>query len=295
LIKVFNMYLRTLIFIFIAFLAACSTGEPDDRPVISVSILPQKYLAVKIAGDRYRINVMVPPGSSPETYEPTPGQMKDVANSLLYFSLGYIEFERTMLNSILSGNSNLIVVNTAQGMDMIAAETVLHGDHVHLYGVDPHIWLSVPGVRIQAGNMTEAMIATDPDNKYLYLENYEGFVEELDQLHARVSEKLSNASRRSFLIFHPALAYFARDYGLTQIGIEEEGKNPTAASMKSVIDVARSEGIKDVIIQMEFERENARAVARELGGTVIEIDPLSGEWFKTMEDIAEKISLILNR
>ena len=290
------MYLRTLIFILIAFLAACSGSDTvDDRPVITVSILPQKYMAEKIAGDRYRINVMVPPGASPETYEPAPGQMRDVANSLLYFSIGYIEFERTMLNGILAGNSNLIAVNTAQGMEMIAAETVAHGDHFHHYGVDPHIWLSIPGVRIQAGNMTEAMVAADPDYKDLYLENYEKFVEELDQLHARVTEKLSNASRRSFLIFHPALGYFARDYVLTQIGIEEEGKNPTAASMKSVIDVARSEGLKDVIIQMEFERENASAVARELGGTVIGIDPLSEEWFKTMEDIAEKISLILNR
>jgi zinc transport system substrate-binding protein len=290
------MYLRTLIFILIAFLAACSGNGPvDDRPVITVSILPQKYMAEKIAGDRYRINVMVPPGANPETYEPTPGQMRDVANSLLYFSIGYIEFERTMLNGILAGNSNLIAVNTAQGMDMIAAETVTHGDHVHHYGVDPHIWLSIPGVRIQAGNMTSALVSADPDNKYFYLENYEKFGEELDQLHARVTEKLSNASRRSFLIFHPALGYFARDYGLTQIGIEEEGKNPTAANMKSVIDVARSEGLKDVIIQMEFERESASAVARELGGTVIGIDPLSEEWFATMEDIAEKISLILNR
>ncbi len=288
--------MRIFALFIIALLAACSGPElKDDRQQITVSILPQKYMAERIAGDNFRINVMVPPGASPETYEPTPGQMQAVANSLIYFSIGYIEFERTLLRNVLAGNSDMVAVNTSRGMDMIAAETVDHGDHVHLYGVDPHIWISIPGVKIQAGNMTEALIETDPGNKDFYLDNYAAFASELDSLHVSLAEKFSNARRSSFLIFHPALGYFARDYSLNQIAIEQDGKSPTAANMRSVIDLARKEDIRDVIIQMEFERENAGAVARELGGNVIEIDPLSENWMETMEDIAEKISGVLNR
>ncbi|MFP4366218.1 MAG: metal ABC transporter solute-binding protein, Zn/Mn family [Bacteroidales bacterium] len=276
--------------------AGCSGGTSvDDRPAVTVSILPQEYMVKRIAGDNFRINVLVPPGASPETYEPTPGQMRDVANSSLYFRIGYIEFERTVLNNIQLQNNELMVINTAEGVDLIAGEIVEHDDHVHLYGVDPHIWLSIPAVKVQVRNITESLIKKDPDNKDLYAANSSEFVKEMDQMHESFTERFEGTDRKTFLIFHPALAYFARDYGLNQISIEEEGKNPTASNMKKIIDLAREEGINDVFIQLEFERENAMAVARELGGEVIEIDPLSADWKGNMEVIAEKLHNTLTK
>lgn len=267
--------------------------QERDKPVITVSIVPQKYFVERIAGDRFDINILVPPGAEPETYEPTPRQMQEVANSLVYFRIGYIEFERTVLRNLGTAGNGPLVVNTAYGMDLIAADIVDHGDHVHLYGVDPHIWLTAPGVKIQAGNMLDALVEADPDNAPLYNENYNNFALELDRLHAELTGKLNGLSRRTFIVFHPALGYFARDYDLTQISIEEEGKNPTVANMRKVVDIARQEGISDVFIQMEFERENARAVARELGGDVIELKPLSANWSANMREMADKIYEVL--
>ncbi len=276
-------------------LAACSERAEDSRPVVSVSILPQQYMVQRIAGDNFRVNVLVPPGAGPETYEPTPGQMRDVANSLLYFSVGYIDFERTIFHNMMRGNDGPLMVDTSEGMDMIASEIVDHGDHVHLYGVDPHIWLSVPGARIQAGNMTRALIGIDPENSDFYLDNYEEFAGELDSLHESLTEMFSGSKRKTFLVFHPALGYFARDYGLEQVSVEQDGKSPTAANMRKIVDLARQEGISDIFIQMEFERENAKAVARELGGNVIEINPLSADWLGAIEDLANKLHEVLNK
>ncbi|TVR73077.1 MAG: zinc ABC transporter substrate-binding protein [Marinilabiliales bacterium] len=286
--------IKILPLLLILLLAACGGGMQErDKPVITVSIVPQKYFVERIAGDRFDINILVPPGAEPETYEPTPRQMQEVANSLVYFRIGYIEFERTVLRNLGTAGNGPLVVNTAYGMDLIAADIVDHGDHVHLYGVDPHIWLTAPGVKIQAGNMLDALVEADPDNAPLYNENYNNFALELDRLHAELTGKLNGLSRRTFIVFHPALGYFARDYDLTQISIEEEGKNPTVANMRKVVDIARQEGISDVFIQMEFERENARAVARELGGDVIELKPLSANWSANMREMADKIYEVL--
>jgi zinc transport system substrate-binding protein len=276
-------------------LAACSERAKDDRPVVSVSILPQKYVVERIAGDNFRVNVLVPPGASPETYEPSPGQMRDVANSMVYFRIGYIDFERTILTSIMSQNNRLLAVNTADGMDLIASDIVDHGDHMHLYGVDPHIWLSVPGVISQARIITETLAGLDPENQALYLDNFNRFATELDDLHESFEEMFNELKRRSFLVFHPALGYFARDYKLNQIAVEQDGKSPTAANMRSIVNQARQEGIRDIFIQMEFERESAIAVARELGGSVIEINPLSENWPDAIKDLADKLHEVLNR
>jgi zinc transport system substrate-binding protein len=110
-----------------------------------------------------------------------------------------------------------------------------------------------------------------------------------------LDERFSSGKNKSFLIFHPALGYFARDYGLSQISIEMDGKSPTAANMKQVIDIARKNEIKDVFIQMEFERESAQAVATELGGKVIEIDPMSENWLENFKEMAEVIYQTLNK
>lgn len=284
-----------IILIVIIFMAACSERTSKDvQPTISVSILPQKYFTERIAGDNFRINVLVPRGASPETYEPTPIQIQDVANSLIYFRIGYIESERTISANIQQQNSDVVFINTAEGMDMIAAEIVDHGNHVHLYGVDPHTWMTIPGVRIQLENMLTAIIDADPENKDYYKDNYNKFLQELDQLHLSFTEKFSDTKRKTFLVFHPVLGYFARDYDLTQLAIEQDGKSPTTANMREIIDRAEEENIKDVFIQLEFERESAGTVARELGGEVIEIDPLNENWLENIKDTAEKLYEALN-
>lgn len=290
-----NAFKITALIIFILLSACNGSVQRNEQPVITVSILPQKYLVERIAGSNFRINVLVPPGSSAETYEPTPLQMQDISNSVIYFRIGYMEFENTLIRNIQTQNKGLNFVDTSDGNDLIAAEIVEHGDHVHMYGVDPHIWLSIPEVKIQLKNITGAIIGIDPENADLYTNNYNIFIEELNELHDSLDERFSSGKNKSFLIFHPALGYFARDYGLSQISIEMDGKSPTAANMKQVIDLARKNDINDVFIQMEFERESAQAVAHELGGKVIEIDPMSENWLENFKEMADVIYQTLNK
>ncbi len=278
------------------FLTGCSQGEmSDEKPVLTVSILPQKYFAEQIAGDNFKVNVLVPSGSGPETYEPTPRQIRDAANSKAVFITGHLLFEQTMIKNLKSRDEAVLFVDTSEGVDLIADDIVDHGDHVHIHGVDPHIWVSLREAKTQVETIAETIISVDPENEEIYRKNLRNLISGIEDLDERLTEKFRSAPKSSFLIYHPALSYFARDYGLTQISIEYAGKSPTPAHMKKTIDLAREKGLRDVIIQKEFERSSAKTVASELGGDVIEIDPLAENWLENMAEIGKKILKALNR
>ncbi len=276
---------------------SCSPAEKgeDEKDMLTVSILPQKYFVEQIAGDNFDINVMVPRGASPETFEPAARQMKEAANSKAFFITGHLLFEKTLMKNIKSQNKDVKFVDTSRDVELIADDVADHGDHAHIHGADPHIWISLKEAEAQLSVILETIAEIDPDNEQYYRDNHERFISKIRALDEELTSRFKNAKGNSFLIYHPALSYFARDYGLQQISVEDHGKSPTPSHMKKIIDSARKKGLKDVFIQKEFERDNARAVARELGGDVIEVDPLSENWLENMEDMAEKILATLNR
>jgi zinc transport system substrate-binding protein len=270
--------------------SGCHSGTQKQKDkILFVSILPLKYFADKIVGGTFKVEVTVPPGVGPETYSPTPKQMMLLGEAKAYFSIGYLGFEQAWLENFKSTNPDLPIFVTSRRIDLIRDEDS-HGDHIHLQGVDPHIWSSPKAARLIAQNIFDGMVQIDPENGDTYRKNLTNLLAEIDRVDSTVTKLLSRASSKKFLIFHPALGYFARDYGLEQLAIEFEGKVPSPKHLKTVIDAAKSANISCVLIQKEFDKENAVIIAKETGSKIIQIDPLDYNWPEQMISIARKLS-----
>ena len=272
------------------FLSGCSSRPPQSKnSVLFVSILPLKYFADKIVGPTWRVEVTVPPGVGPETYSPTPKQMMMLGEAKAYFSIGFLGFEQAWLENFKSTNPNLQIFVTSKDIDLIK-ENEQHGNHMHVQGVDPHIWSSPKAAAQIARNICNGMVQIDPKNSELYKKNLGSLLLEIAAVDSKVAQLLTRATSRKFIVFHPALGYFARDYGLEQLSIEFEGKIPSPRHLQSVIESAKAENIRFILIQKEFDKENAEIIAKETNSKIIQIDPLDYHWPEQMITIAEKLS-----
>lgn len=281
-----------LFIILIAAFSSCSPtpGASSDSKVITVSILPQKTILSDIAGDKFTINVLIPEEGNHETYEPTAQQMAETGKSIAYFKLGHLDFEIIWLKKLTGNYPDMKMFDTSEGLQLIQGKEVVHGDHAHHGGIDPHIWLSVQAVKIQADNMRKGLKILDPDNAAYYDTNYFRFRDELDSLDRQISAILEKLETRDFMIFHPSLGYFARDYNLNQIPIELEGKEPSPAYMKKLIDLGREKQIKAIFVSNQFSSQSALAIAGQLNATLVEFNPVDANWKANMLYIAEKIA-----
>jgi zinc transport system substrate-binding protein len=281
--RIINLLLVTAVF---ASVFACQPKKAKKiENQISVSILPQKYFVEKIAGKDFQVNILIPPGGSPATYEPTPMQMEQVAKSVAYFKIGHIPFENTWMNNMIEAAGDIKVYNLSKGIELVRGEEVHHGDHVHEGGIDPHTWSSPKAVIQVANNLYNGLIELAPEKKETYKKNLDAFLAELQLLDKKSAEVFAEAEHKSFMIFHPALTYLARDYGLNQIPIELHGKEPSPAHMQHLIGEAKKHDIKIVFIQKQFNKENAEAIAKEIEAKVIQIDPLNEDWMAEMKSI----------
>ncbi len=278
----------TLILLLTVF--SCSTNKQkktdSGQKVITVSIVPQKTFIEKIAGDEYKINVLVPPGTSPEAGNLLPSQLTDIANSDIWFRIGHIGFEYSWKDKIEEANLKMKVIDLSEGIDLIA-ETEEHGGHAHETGIDPHIWLSPSIVKQMARRIVDELTLLNPDKSSDYQKNYQKFVEEIDYLDIQIKSLLKDYTGRKIIVFHPSLSYYARDYGLVQYSLESGGKEPTPQHMAEVVKIAKAENIKVIYIQSEFDRENARVFAEEINGKVIQVRPLDPAWADNLLEITQ--------
>lgn len=274
--------------------ASCSPApDKSDKPVISVSILPQQYFVEQLASDLVEINVMIPPGASPATYEPSISQLGRLDRSVLYMRIGHVGFERSWMDKISSVNPRMKIVDLSQGVEMLAEETDRQHKHEHAHeheGGDPHIWMSAINAKIIARNIHHELLAMFPDQQEILTERYMQFLTSLDSLHLEINRTLSGMENRRFMIYHPALSYFARDYNLEQFSLETEGKSPSPAHLKTLSDLAQSNHITKILVQDQFDRRNAEVLARETAAEIITFDPLSLNWNKQMRQIALQLN-----
>jgi len=260
----------------------------NDERVITVSILPQKYLVEKICGNKFSVQVLLPPGANHETYEPTSLDMASLEGANLYFSIGYLDFELNWLPRFASAQPGLKVINTSKGISMIEGHYEEHEQAGR--GIDPHAWLSPANCKMQARTIARTLCDYDSANAAYYKQNLGIFEVQADSIDRKIRSILSVCPGKSFLIFHPALAYFAREYGLEQISIEFEGKEPSAAKIRELIDIARKKNIRNILISKEFDTRNAEAIASEINARVIVFDPMAADWPGNMVHLAELIA-----
>lgn len=260
---------------------------------VVVSIEPQAYFVERIGGEYVDFEVLVPSGSSPHTYEPTPQQMTKLGEAQLYFSIG-VPFEQTLLKKITSTFENLEIVNTHGGIQRRPlAEPHEHEDehpHEHEAGEpDPHIWLDPLLVKQQAQSMAEALIGADPEHRTDYESNLSSFEADLDAVHREIEEVLAPLKGREFFVYHAAFGYFGQRYGLKQVPVEVGGKNPSAKQLSQLIEKAKTAHVKVIFVQQQFSSQSAEAIAKEIGGVVVPMDPLARNYLNNLRKMAGAI------
>ena len=282
--------MKKLIYILTLFiLSACgNTTQKSEKPILTVTLEPLRYFTEAIAGDNYEVVSMVPKGSSPESYDPTPQQLVNLSKSQAYLRIGYIGFEQVWMKKLEANCPNMKVFDTSKGIDLIRDKGHWHGDHFHEGGVEPHVWNSTQNALIIADNIYQALCELDSTHQEDYQKRLDVLKQTIRQTDANVHTLLENADS-TFLIYHPALSYFARDYGLKQVSIEEGGKEPSPAQLKALIETCRNENVHTIFVQQEFDQRKAQLIANELGVNIVSINPLSYDWVKEMIRIAEAL------
>lgn len=291
--------MKKIIFLFTVLLvaAACNSTstrkQSDETKKLTVTIEPQRFFLEQIVGSGFSVNVLVPPGTSPETYEPAPSVMVEMGRSDMYFRVGDLGFENAWSQRLAANNPDVEIVDCSAGIELIegSCHDHDHGNehhHHHHHGdTDPHVWTAPGAVRILAKNMYDAVVAAYPDSADLFHANYNALLNRIHQTDSIIRATLNGTAYKAFIIYHPALGYFADEYGLQQHSIEFEGKSPSPAQVRRLVDLARAENIKTIFVQKGFDSKNAEVIATEIGAKVFEINPLAYEWDEELVRIAQ--------
>ncbi len=275
-----NMKRALIVFFIFCIVSFCAHEAWAEKIKVAVTILPQARFVEKVGGKRVQVAVMIPPGASPHTYEPTPNQLKTVSKARLYFKLGSeMGFEQSWLPKITSLNKNMAVVDCSKGISLIK-----NGKRVN-----PHIWLSPKNAEIMVENIFEGLARMDPQYKEYYKKNRDIYLKALKALDAEIVSNFKHLKRREFIVYHPAWTYFARDYGLVQIPIQKEGKQPTPSWIAEMIKQAKIHKIKIIFASSQFSTKSAKAIAKQIGGKVVSIDPLAKDYLKNMQETAKAL------
>lgn len=270
-----------LIFFLFAGLCACRAPQAT-KPIVSVSILPQKYFVERIAKDYAEVNVMIPPGMNPATCDLNTGQLKKLYDSDICFSVGYLPFETTHLYPVLKNKPDILLVRHSDGLKLLEGSCGHQHNHGEEESVDPHIWLSPLYAQRISQQILQTLSEKYPAQRDFFAANYTELEKEIKQVAEEAEKVLSGKRYKSFLIYHPALTYFAHDYQMEQIAIEDEGKEPHPAHLKKIIDEAQSKAVSIIFIQKQFDINNAEAIARATHCKIISIDPLNENWTEEM-------------
>ena len=300
--------------------SASSAGASGDTERVSVvvSILPQRFFAERIGGDKVRVDVLTPPNYAAETYQITPRQMDALGRADVYFGIG-MPFEAPLISRLAANFPALRIVDTREGVSLLSMsahhhhhepsdagddhdhdhdpETCDHDhdhadDHDHslcLEGDDPHIWLDPMRVKIQARTMTNTLADLAPQEAAYFKSNLESFEQELDELHRLITELLDPVKGRAFYVFHPAFGYFAEAYGLEQRPIEYEGKSPGPRRLYAIIEEIREAGARALFEQPQFQTTELATIAREAGVQVVLLDDLAEDYPDNMMRMARAV------
>lgn len=259
-----------------ALLMTACTAKKSDKPVITVSIAPERFFVARIAGEGYQVNVLVPKDANPEMYDPTPRDIAAIAHSDLYFYMGSLAFEHMWLTAIKEQNADIKCIDISSHLPL-KEHSCDHCHDGHVHG-DPHFWSSITGAKAIAKGIYEGLVEMYPGDAETFHANYEMLIRDIEALERECRELFDDLEHRAFIIYHPSLSYFADEWHLDQRAIEREGKEPTPAHLSDLIGKAKADGVRLVFIQEEFDVKNAEIVAKEIGAKTVLIRPLDEDW-----------------
>jgi zinc transport system substrate-binding protein len=277
-------------------LSACRPAAPAaeaGRIRVAVSVPPQAYFVERIGGPRVEVAVMIPPGYSHVDYPLTPRQVVALSRARLYVAVGHpaFEFERARIAPLLAELPGVEVVDMSRGMRLIAGEGEgsEHDGHAHASG-DPHVWVAPETVAVAARNIAAALAHIDPAHAAEYRANLRRFEADVAALDRDIRSRLEPERGSPFMVYHPTWGYFAREYGLRQVAIEAEGKEPSAARLIRLIDEAKRQRVKVVFVQGGFPRKSAQVIADAVGGRVLVADPQERDWLGNLRRVTRELS-----
>ena len=265
-------------------IVGCTTKSDSDKKTIFVTITPMQSIIEEITAGDFDIEVIVPKGASPETFEPTPKQVTSFSDAELIFSTGIIDFEQSLVERI---DGDAEVVNLSNGIELIAG-SCSHGNHKHKHGVDPHIWTSPRALRTMVTNAHKAIMAHYPDS-VKYTEATGRLLERIDALDTYCATRIKAEGVEAMMIYHPAYTYYARDYGIEQIAVEHDGKEPSLRQTTALIEKAKEHGVKAILRQPQYSEDKVRAIANDAGAEIITTDPLAEDILGEIERVTEII------
>lgn len=270
-------------FLFSALCASCNMTESSKQDAtIYVSITPLKSIVEEITCGDFEVRILVPQGASPETFEPTAKQIAELSDSHLLFQTGLIDFEQSLVGRVAEQTK---VVNLCEGVELMAGScSHHHHSHDHAHGIDPHIWTSPKALMTMVDNVRDCIMREYPDStKYdVAADKLQQRIAELDRYCA---SRIDDAALRVMMIYHPAYTYYARDYGIEQIAIEHDGKEPSPRQLTTLVERAKSNGIGAILLQPQYSEDKVRSIAEECGAEIVVTDPLC-------EDIIAEIARI---
>ena len=276
--------LATLL-IFATLLMGCNTQfDGNGKKTIYVTITPLRALVEEVVGEDYNIEVLVPKGASPESFEPTTKNLIALNDAEQIFMIGLINFEQSLTNSVKDSGR---VVNLSEGIELIAG-SCSHCSHAHAHGIDPHIWTSPRALKSMVNTISTAMQTVAPDS-IKYQDNADKLIHKLDMLDALCSSKIEANNVDAIMIYHPAFTYYANDYGIEQISVEQDGKEPSPRQLTTLVEKARKHNISKLLIQPQYSKDKLRALALECDAKVVEVDPLSEDIIAEIERVTTLI------
>jgi len=282
-------------------LAAGCGGNAPERPqdglLVFVTVEPQAYVVQRIGGEHVAVEVLVPSGQDPHTFQLSPRQVRELSRADLYFEIG-LPLERRLLEKIRDTDAGLSVVDMAAGVARLSADGHTHDEATgeerdgHDRGAesDPHVWLSLPNLKQLAVNTARALKQADPDHAAYYQANLDALAAELDERDAAIRRRLEPFRGRTICVFHPAFGYFADAYGLKQRAVQVGGVSPSPKEIRRLIEEARADGARAIFVQPQFDPSPAKTIAEAIGGEVVPIDPLAKDVPANLEATAEKIA-----
>jgi len=263
----------------------CADKSAQKEPTITVSYPTQKYLTEKITGEGFNINTLIMPGINPENYDPSISSLVALQNSKVYFRMNTPGFEETILTKIRSNYSDVEIIDVSKGVSRIKGTHKLHKGEG-----DPHLFGSVKNMKQIASNIYSCILKIDGKNRSKYQHNYQELQKSLEILDDSISSILKDCKGSSFMVMHPSLSYFARDYGLHQISIEDNGKEMTPKQLGQRLNEAREHGVKVLFYESENAPAQAKLISERLGINLVKFSLVSEDWSEQMLKIANAIA-----
>jgi len=266
--------------------SSCSRQNADSRPLVAVSIVPQEWFVSRIGGERVRTLVLAGPGQNPHNYEPTPRQIRSLAEAGAWILSG-AEFEISLRPKIEKTFPTLPIVDGTAGVVLRKMDP--HDDDEHDDGIDRHTWLGSEPAKILAAHIRDTLSALDPAGAESYTENCVNLVRDIDAEFADLRRKLAPLRGSNVFVYHPSFGYFLDEFGIAQQAVETGGKTPGPRELSRLIALAQQERPSAIFVQAQFPVSAAKTVADSVGAVTISLDPLAPDWLDNIRHMGDAL------